>query len=474
MKKYINDYVSDFEKELNIPLMNKEADMPLVEYVKDAWRSLEIVKNIKILKFEYNENESEIDINRFIFKREKKKRKKDRCDYKFVNDDRYGCLTVHIQITIEEEDQRTKEKSIHQKIIKKQMLIPLQDEEGYYYIKGKKYYIIYQLVDKSTYTSSSSVTLKSLMPIAVKRNSIKTENFTKTVINKTDDNGTEYLLPVYNVFVFKKEIPIILFFVANGLDWALSFLGVDTVIKFIEDTDNIDEEKNIYFQVSSKLFIEVNKELFLKYPYIQGIVGMFLEVCTNRFTLKDMYNKEIWIKKLSNNNTLEKGNDILVFFNRLMDETTKKILMLDDFNKKDVYALLRWIMQNYNTLRMKDNLSLDNKRLRCNEYVASLLTQEFSKRLNRIITLGSKATMGDFHDCFKFSGEILIQKMHSSGILRFDDTINDLDFFSKFKYTTKGPHSLGGKNSNNISIRYRGIHPSFLGNIDLLVCGNSD
>lgn len=246
------------------------------------------------------------------------------------------------------------------------------------------------------------------MPIAVKRNSIKTENFTKTAISKTDDNGTEYLLPVYNVFVFKKEIPIILFFVANGLDWALSFLGVDTIIKFIEDTNHIDEEKNIYFEISSKLFIEVNKELFLKYPYIQGIVGMFLEVCTNRFTLKDMYNKETWIKKLSNNNTLEKGNDILVFFNRLMDETTKKILMLDDFNKKDVYALLRWIMQNYNTLRMKDNLSLDNKRLRCNEYVASLLTQEFSKRLNRIITLGSKATMGDFHDCFKFSGEILI------------------------------------------------------------------
>ena len=35
-------------------------------------------------------------------------------------------------------------------------------------------------------------------------------------------------------------------------------------------------------------------------------------------------------------------------------------------------------------------------------------------------------------------------------------------------------HSLGGKNSNNIGIRYRGIHPSFLGNLDVLVCGNSD
>lgn len=39
---------------------------------------------------------------------------------------------------------------------------------------------------------------------------------------------------------------------------------------------------------------------------------------------------------------------------------------------------------------------------------------------------------------------------------------------------SKGPNSLGGKNSNNIGIKYRGIHPSFLGQIDVLVCGNSD
>jgi hypothetical protein len=474
MLKYINDYVSEFEKELNIPLMNKEGDRPLVEYIEDAWRSLEIVKNIKIMKFEYNDNESEIDINKFIFKREKKKKKKDRVNYKFVNNDRYGCLTVWIQITAEEKDQRTLETSVHQKVIKKQMLIPLQDEDGYYYIKGKRYYIIYQLVDKSTYTSASSVTLKSLMPIAVKRGSIRTEDLVKSELSKKDVCGTEFLLPIYNVFVFKKEIPIILFFAANGLDYALSFLGVDNILKFIENIDNMDNDNYLYFQISSKLFIEVNKQIFLKYPYIQGMVGMFLHVCTNRFTLQDLNNKDIWLKKLSNNNTVEKGNDILVFFNRLLDETTKKILMLDDYNKDDIYSLLRWIMQNFNELRMKDNLSLDNKRLRCNEYVASLLTQEFSKRLNRIITLGAKATLADFSDMFRFSGVILIQKMHSSGILRFDDTINDMDFFSRFKYTTKGPHSLGGKNSNNISIRYRGIHPSFLGNIDLLVCGNSD
>ena len=46
--------------------------------------------------------------------------------------------------------------------------------------------------------------------------------------------------------------------------------------------------------------------------------------------------------------------------------------------------------------------------------------------------------------------------MHSSGILRFNDNVNDMSFWSKFKFTNKGPHSLGGNNSNNIGIKYRG------------------
>ena len=412
MKKYLRQYVSDFEKDLNIPLMNKEADLPLVEYVKDAWRSLEIVKNIKILKFEYNDMESDININKHIFKREKKKKKKDRFDFKFINDDRYGCLTVYIQITIEEVDPKTGEKTIRQKLLKKQMLIPLQDDEGYYYIKGKKYYIIYQLCDKSTYTSSSSVTLKSLMPIAVKRASISAENFVRSSAHAEDVHGMSYLLPVYNVFVFKKEIPIILFYAANGMQWGLSYLGLDEVIHFVPDVENADYEKNLYFAISSKCYIEVNKELFLLHPYVQSIVGSLLHVSTNRMSVEDMYSRENWIKRLSNNNTVEKGNDILVFVNRLMDETTKKILKLNTHNKDDVYAVLRWIMQNFNNLRLKDNLSLDNKRLRCNEYIASLLTIEFSKRLNKIITLGAKATMTDFMDMFKIPGNLLIQKMH--------------------------------------------------------------
>ena len=61
-----------------------------------------------------------------------------------------------------------------------------------------------------------------------------------------------------------------------------------------------------------------------------------------------------------------------------------------------------------------------------------------------------------------------------SGLLRYDDNVNDMDMFSKLKFTIKGPNSLGGKSDNTISTAYRGIHPSFIGRIDINVCGNSD
>ena len=162
MISLLKNYSSEFEPVLNKGLMNKSADAPLVDFVVDSWKSLEVVKNIKVVGWEYTDKESEIDVNKYIFKREKKKKKKERYDYKFVADDRFGKLTVHIQITIKEKNPTTGETIEHVYPIKKDMLVPIQDEDGYFYIHGKKYYMIYQLVEKSSYTSRSAITLKSL------------------------------------------------------------------------------------------------------------------------------------------------------------------------------------------------------------------------------------------------------------------------------------------------------------------------
>ena len=68
MRKYLSEYTKDsaFERHLNTALMTKENDLPLVEFVKEAWKSLEVVPNIKIVGFDYTEHESEIEINKHM------------------------------------------------------------------------------------------------------------------------------------------------------------------------------------------------------------------------------------------------------------------------------------------------------------------------------------------------------------------------------------------------------------------------
>lgn len=464
MLKYLDQYENEAEKKLNKNIMTKAYDAPLYEYVLDAWKSLESVSNIKIVDWQYNTKESSIDINRHIHKRKKSQKKKEKIDYKFIKDDRYGCLTLWIDIVVPEVDPKTNNVVIREKNVKKNILIPLQDERGYFHIKGKSYYLLYQLVEKSTYTSNSSITFKSLMPVVVKRK----------MIEKSDTEGNSYNLPVFYILLFRREVPVMLLYAAMGIKISLSSLYVGDIITFLDSMENPDYERYIYFQISSKLFVRCERSFFKKYQYVQAMIGGILEITTNRFTMDMLLDTDVWYKKLGTNGKPEKGRETLKYLQRILDNTTKKVLKMHPYHTYDAYALLRYAQMNFNELRIKDNLSLDNKRIRCNEYIASLLTKELSSKLNKVISLGNKATIEDYIDMLKISDDILLQKMHTSGILRYDDTINDMNFFSKYKWSSKGPHSLGNKNSNNIGIRYRDVHPSFIGRIDLLTCGNSD
>lgn len=387
MLAHMKEYENEWKDQLNVDLMTKSSDTPLYELVIDAWKSLEVVSCIKLVRWEYNTKESSIDINHHIRKR-KKGQKKEKVKYKFTKDDRYGCLSLWIDITAPETDPKTGVHIVKHRTVKKDMLIPLQMEDGYFYIKGKRYYLIYQLLEKSTYTNPSSLTFKSLMPITLFRKSIK----------KSDTEGNPHILPMFNVQLFRKSVPIMLLYAAMGLRASLGDLYVDDILTFVPDTDGVDLTRFICFPISQKCFIKVERDLFEKYQYVQSIVGGLLEITTNRFSIDNLYDPGIWYKKLGNNGKAEKGRETIRNFQRILDNTTKKILKLHPYHTFDAYALLRYGMMNFNELRVKDNLSLENKRLRCNEYIVSLLTKELSEKLNHVISLGNRATIENYID----------------------------------------------------------------------------
>lgn len=105
-----------------MPLIDKSADAPLVDYVVDAWKSLEVVEQIKFDRYEYTEHEAEIDESKYLFKREKRKKKKDRFDTKLIADTRCGLLTVYLTITMLEKDPSTGETRYQVYPIKKSLL----------------------------------------------------------------------------------------------------------------------------------------------------------------------------------------------------------------------------------------------------------------------------------------------------------------------------------------------------------------
>ena len=168
------------------------------------------------------------------------------------------------------------------------------------------------------------------MPVAVKRGILEdtalvNNNFTDEEIDTVteecvDVNGLHYTLPFYNVYVFKKEIPVILFYLKDGFISAMDFLGVSGAIKLVEKVPE-NTGNNLYFEISrNRCYIEVNKKLFHKHVYLQSIVGGILHVSTARNTIDSFEKPEVWIKKLSGTNNLEKGYDILNFFGRLLDK----------------------------------------------------------------------------------------------------------------------------------------------------------
>lgn len=381
MLKYLNQLPNEYRDQLNVGLMNKEYDKPLEEYIFDAFKGFEILPNIKILGYEWVPDEEKYDINDHQIRRNSNKNKA----IKNIAETRCGVLYIDAEVSGLDKNGVMK---VH--YIKKPIVIPIQDKNGYYLIKGKKCYLIYQMVDKMLYPSFGAVTLKSLMPICVKTSK---EEF-------TDTNGNSYVIPIYSIQIFKTAINILLIYSHLTITKTLNFLEVDRFIHVeSKDAKHPDDPNLIRFECGKKsdVVIVVKKDIFDQDIYVKSIVGCLIRLFEEtKVPYCDIDNWEQWMIIVGGKNTIRRGIYQHIFFNRLLDNVTRKELKINEYDKQDIYYLLRWIVQNYHVLWAKDNLSMINKRLRCKEYIGSFVTAEVSKRINRIVSLGDKATIKEY------------------------------------------------------------------------------
>lgn len=459
MKKYLNQLPNKYRDNLNIGIMTKAYDKPLEEFVFDAFKGLEILPNIKVLGYEWVPDEDKYDINDHVIRRNSNKNKA----IKNVAETRCGVMYIDFEVS-----GLDKNGVMQVKYIKKPIIIPIEDKNGYFLIKGKKCYLIYQMVDKMLYPSFGAVTVKSLMPICVKTSK---EDF-------VDMNGDTHTIPIYTIQIFKAAINILLIYSHLTITKTLNFMGATHFIKIeSKDKEYPKSDKILRFDCGKKsdIIVAVKKDYFERDVYFKSLTGCLIKLFEDtKIQFKDIDNWEEWMIIVGGKNTISRGQYQHIFFNRLLDDVTKKELPINDYDKQDIYHLLRWIIQNYHDLWSKDNLSMIHKRLRCKEMLGTFATAEVSKRINRIVSMGSKATIKEMINMFKFPEDLFITKLYSSGVLRYAETNSDMDFTNKWKYTAKGPNALGANDSRRIPIRQRTLHPSMLGWVDIADTSSSD
>lgn len=387
MLKYLNKIKNPFREALNNDIRTKAYDRPLVEYIFDAFKGFEILPNYKIIDYEWVPDEDKYDVNDHVIRRNTNKNKA----IKNISETRCGVMYLDVEISGYDKNGTWKVS-----YIKKPIVLPIMDKHGYFMFKGKKCYLIYQLVDKMLYPSFGAVTIKSLMPICVKN--IK-EDF-------TDTNGNTYTIPIYTIQIFKNSINVLLIYSNLCITKTLNFLEVDRFIKIeCKDKEYPKSNKILRFECDKKsnIVVAVNKEIFDKEIYVRSIVGCLIALFNeHHIQYKNIDNWDEWMIIVGNKNTIRRGIYQHIFFNRLLDDVTRKELKINDYDKQNIYYLVRWILQNYHDLWSKDNLSMVNKRLRCNEYIGSYATAEVSKRINRLVSMGDKATHKDYMNAFKF------------------------------------------------------------------------
>jgi hypothetical protein len=216
----------------------------------------------------------------------------------------------------------------------------------------------------------------------------------------TADNGETYTIPCYTIQIFKNAINVLLIYSHLGISSTLNFLEVNRFIH-IEDKNKEypKSDKILRFDCGKKsdIVVAVDKEIFEKEVYVKSMVGCLVKLFEEtKIEFKDIDNWEMWMTIVGGKNTIRRGIYQHIFFNRLLDDVTRKELKINEYDKQNIYYLLRWVLQNYHVLWAKDNLSMVNKRLRCNEYIGSFVTAEVSKRINRIVAMGDKASIKEY------------------------------------------------------------------------------
>lgn len=497
-REFIHSYNKNNRSEFNESLFVRTDD-ELIEAMKDIIYSCErdAVFTIKVINFEVIDSYD--DINHILWEYEdyiinkgkkiaetdaSKTTKKKTSTHSAKKDNQFAYINLKrsdlklIKVTYFIQINEKKNGLVNDTVVV-YIAIPRIIDDFYFRLNGNLYSAMYQIVDASTYNNSAaknakkqSVTLKSVfMPIRVYKYATTLKDYTNEQVQCNYFVGN----------IFKKSILLMKYILANyGFKAACEFLMVDD-IRLTNNVYENDLESNYVFPCAGKYIIApkvlYNSNLvYQSFVYtIYSVVSFFKDCSVDVF-----YNSDIWLRALGLEFTSKdldsictKGRSILDSLNFIYDIATQKDMKLNEYDKADIFCIIRWMMYEFNALRQKDNMDISTKKVRWAEYIASLYAAKLATGIYRISDKGDKADLDTIRKAIQVPPMYLINAITKCQLVNYKNSVNDIDALLKLKYTYKGVSGIGEK-SNAISSAYRSVHPSHLGRVDLDSSSNSD
>lgn len=384
--------------------------------------------------------------------------------YDFINlkNTHMRLLVVHYYIAIKDESE-------HIEVL---IGVPRAVDRYYYRINGNTYSAMWQIVDASTYNSSTSsskkdsITLKTLFqPLRIYR--YQTNKKTNLVDYVT---GEIVRCTYFTSYVFSKSLLAMKYVLAKyGFTDAMRFFGLDYVCMIDHDPteDGISSEEFYVFERFG-VFITVPRNLFNSCLELQSFVYTVFNGMNKNTEYKMVFSKEYWLLSLAgefNNDTVEKGLAILDSLEFILDLITQEELALPEEDKCDVYHIIRWMIMEFSSLRLKNNLDISIKRVRRSRYCVALYAMKASTAIYHISDIGKKATIETIRKALKTAPMYLLNAIANCKLVNYRNFVNDLDALVALKYTFKGIAGIGEKNNSMPNI-YRAVNKYQLGITD--------
>lgn len=472
---YISKIYSNIQKEVaekepfNEDLIYFRQNENIEELLRGIFSSLESIKGVKLkqCKMDYFDNIYE---NKTLSDKRKKNRQ-----YYDVDIEKSRFMSVKVVVELTDNTGDVKDHELN-------LLYPELIDGQYYYIGDNKYFPVFQLVDAEFYRAGrEAIVLKTLfMPLRL-------NGKTKDVLVDIDGDLSETLKGrIIYLDIFKgKKIPAPLFYFAMmGVEETLKFLDLDPYMNITESGMEPDPAY-FYFKLNKGINLEVNKEWLLEdIRYRNSMVLTIQELFKRlRIGIDKVEDQGYWKRSLGEKFTkntnpaskLEKCDSILISFERIMDEYTKKILRIPDEDKKDTKTIVRFMMKHYESICRMDPHHLDNKRMRIGEHLLYPLAQKISNTTYRMVNFKeSQRTMKSLKGMFSAIGEdFLIKNIISNSLMRYSNSVNTIDLLSRnLKASKTGAQSSTKKSSPSVTTK--SINASYIGRADLVSTSSNE